>query len=266
MGVGETLLTNARWRSPVTAAAVAVAVVLSARLAETSAQAAPPGLVEAVEPGVTIDWQQGTVTAQAGRAAELRMPSPDVARLGAERHARASARSRLERALRALPLGSGRRLDEQAVARALVRARGAVEYQSNGGAVVTLEVRFGDWSTPLGSSADGGAGAEPSTVAAAAGPDQTKAAAPSSPEVSFRVTSARLAAAPLVVAGTREVPLAYARYRLGPPSAGDGVLRARVDDRGRLVVDDKSRSGRVDDLVEDLAGRPALIYVQKPQR
>jgi hypothetical protein len=38
--------------------------------------------------GVEIDWGEGTVTAQGGAAADLRMPSAELARPGAQRRAR----------------------------------------------------------------------------------------------------------------------------------------------------------------------------------
>ncbi len=96
--------------------------------------------------GVTIDWTAGTLGASGGAAADLRMPSVDLARPGALRRARATALARLRAALESLPLGSGRKLDAPRVERALGRARTAdVQYQSNGGAVVRLEVSFADW-------------------------------------------------------------------------------------------------------------------------
>ena len=73
----------------------------------------------------------------AGAAPDLRMPSADVARAGAVRHAEAAARARLAGALAALPLGGGRKPTAEAVERAVGRARlSQTDYQSNGGAMV----------------------------------------------------------------------------------------------------------------------------------
>ena len=82
-----------------------------------------------------------------GAAADQRMPSADAARPGAERRARAAARARLAEVLRTLPLGGGRHLDEAAVTRAVERAHMVgVDYQSNGGALIRMEVAFGAWT------------------------------------------------------------------------------------------------------------------------
>src|SRR5262245_17940136 len=57
--------------------------------------------------GAAVDWEAGTVTASAGAAADLRMPSVDLARPGAQRRAHAGAVAKLRAALASLPLGSG---------------------------------------------------------------------------------------------------------------------------------------------------------------
>ena len=81
------------------------------------------------------------------------MPSADAARPGAERRARAAARARLAEVLRTLPLGGGRHLDEAGITRAVEHARAvSVDYQSNGGALVRMEVRFGAWTDPAAES------------------------------------------------------------------------------------------------------------------
>ena len=60
--------------------------------------------------GVTVDWMAGTLATGGGAAADLRMPSVDLARPGAERRARAVAEAKLRAALAALPLGGGQSL------------------------------------------------------------------------------------------------------------------------------------------------------------
>ena len=201
--------------------------------------------------GASIDWRRGIIEATGGAAADLRMPSADVARPGAERRARAAARARIVEILRNLPLGGGRRLDEEAVSRALGRARSVnVEYQSNGGVLVQLEVSFADWG-PSQPPPAGGHGQN-------AGVTNRDASAASSPEpVAFLLAEGRLAAAPLVVVRGREIALSHARYMAASTvPAGATVLTAHVDKKGRLLLDDDRNS-------PELAGHPAVVYVQK---
>ena len=199
------------------------------------ALAAPVDPLVQEESGAVVDWRRGLVSATAGAAPDHRMPSADVARSGAERRAAATARGRIGEALRKLPLGSGRRLDDQAVKRALERARfGSVDYQSDGGAIVTLEVPFGSWDPPSSSPAD------PTPVA-------------------LLVSEAHLAAAPIVLVGTREVSPGPVRYSNGAAPTGPGrPLKARPDKKGRFVVEAAG--------APDFAGQPLLIYVHKVLR
>lgn len=189
--------------------------------------------------GAIVNWRRGLVSATAGAAPDHRMPSAEIARPGAERRASATARKHIAEALRKLPLGGGRHLDEQAVGRALERARVAeVEYQSNGGAVVTLEVLFGAWDS--------------------ASPSASAESPPSAAPVALLLPEARLVAAPVVLVGTREVIPGPVRYSNGaPPSGAARPLKAKADKTGRLVIDASA---------PDLAGQPLLIYVQKVLR
>ena len=102
------------------------------------AQAAAPSAFKRAVAGSEVDWSTGSLTAQAGSAAEMRMPGPNAARPGAERRARAAAEAKLLAALRELGLDKPSRtaLDHAAVSR--------IEYQSNGGVVLWLSVRFAD--------------------------------------------------------------------------------------------------------------------------
>ena len=205
--------------------------------------------------GASIDWRRGIIEATGGAAADHRMPSADVARPGAERRARAVARARIAEILRNLPLGGGRRLDEEAVSRALGRARSVtVEYQSNGGVLVRLEVSFADWGPSQPPTAGGhgqNAGVTNRDVSAASSPERE-------PEpVAFLLAEGRLAAAPLVVVRGREIALSHARYMAASTvPAGATVLTAHVDKKGRLLLDDDRSS-------PELAGHPAVVYVQK---
>jgi hypothetical protein len=192
--------------------------------------------------GVILDWRRGLIVATGGAAADLRMPTADASRPGAERRARQAARSKIARALRALPLGGGRRLDDAAIARALGRARPiGIEYQSNGGALVQLEVAFGDWAE-----------ASANVPLAGGAPDPRQEVA-----VSLWLPEGQLAAAPLVLVGGRELTLGSARYlTTDTPPKGVRPLTVHADRKGRLLWDGVGNP-------PELAGRPALIYVRK---
>jgi hypothetical protein len=211
------------------------ALLASSILFAAAAIAAAPDPLVQEESGAVVNWRRGLLSATVGAAPDHRMPSADVARPGAERRARATARTRLGEALRKLPLGGGRLLDDQAVNRALEQARIAtVDYQSDGGAVVTLEVAFGAWDSPAPSPSD-------------------------RPPIALAVHEAHLSAAPIVIVGTREIIVGPVRYSSAPPPAGaPRPLKVRADKKGRLVVEGAGAS--------ELAGQPLLIYVHKVLR
>jgi hypothetical protein len=199
--------------------------------------AARPGASALIErrDGVDVDWAAGTVTASGGAAADLHMPSAEVARPGAVRRAESRARERLGRALAELPLGGARKLGAAAVALALGRARTTgTEYQSNGGALVRVTVRFVDWIEPTPA-------ADPPTA------------------VTLAVPAMRLGARPLAKLGEGECTVGAAVYRLGAPPAGVGAVPARLDHAGRLVIETKPGAPSA----QKLAGGAALIYVGK---
>ncbi len=130
--------------------ALVCAAVLGLLSVVTAAPAASArgddGGLEDTQAGVTVDWRAGTLSATGGAAADIRMPTVDTARPGAVRRATAAASAKLRAALTALPLGGGHKLSADDVSRAVGRLRAVdVQYQSNGGAVVRAEVRFGDW-------------------------------------------------------------------------------------------------------------------------
>jgi hypothetical protein len=141
-----------------------------------------------------------------------------------------------------LPLGGGRKLSAAEVTRALGRARASrTEYQSNGGALVWLSARFGDWS-------------------------ETAPEGPASPAGVLAVASMHLAAAPLAKLGEgkhgRETALGAAVYRSGTPPHDVKALAAKVDHAGRLVVE----GGRERELGQKLARGTVVIYVGKVLR
>jgi hypothetical protein len=216
---------------------VALGATLAVFPARANAAESPP--LQERHGEATVDWSTGTLTAQGGAAADLRMPSADFARPGAERRARAAALARLKTALTSLPLGSDRTLPSDAVTRALERARVAsVDYQSNGGVLLRLEVKFTDWIVPSPATAD--QAREPGPV--------------------LTVPTARLAAAPLLKIDRRELALGAATYRTGSPPAGMATIAARADRTGRLVVSGDPANS------QKLAGAAVVIYVEKVTR
>jgi hypothetical protein len=181
--------------------------------------AAEPALTRAVA-GAEVDFAAGTISARGGGAADWRMPSPDVARPGAERRARAAALAKIRAALEALGV-------EKPSDATLARAKPVnVDYQSNGGVLLTLALRFADLNETK---------AEPVAVSVAA----------MTPEL-----------IPKMVSGDRTVTPAFATYRAGAAPAG--AIAARRDRHGKLLVDAAA--------LDKLADAPVVIYVQKITR
>ena len=190
-----------------------------------AAQAAEPAAFKRMVAGAEVDWSAGVITAQAGSAADIRMPGPNAARPGAERRARATAEEKLSAALRELGLETSNK-DKPGLSHATVSK---IEYQSNGGVVLWLSLPFSD--------------VVPGKAAARA----------------LKVPSMPLAFAPVLVAGGKEVRVASATYR---PAAGGpkDVLSVRRDEKGRLVLPAASA-----DLIDSFAGSAVVIYLEKAQ-
>jgi hypothetical protein len=217
-------------------AALVGLLLTSAGVARADEAATSSALVERHD-GVEIDWSAGTVTATAGSAADLHMPSADVARAGALRRAETEARARLARALAELPAGAGRKLDAASRARALGHAQvTGTDYQSNGGAFVHVTARFADWL------------------------DARDAA----PVVVLATPAMHLGAAPLakLEGEPRDVPLGAAVYRLGAAPAEAKAVRAKIDHAGRVVFS----AGHDAKLGDRLAKGTTLIYLGKVSR
>jgi hypothetical protein len=211
----------------------ALAAVVVLALTGLAARAEDAALVERRD-GVEIDWRAGTLTASGGAAADLHMPGADLARAGSVRRAEAAAREHLEHALAALPLGGDRKLPAAAAARAVAHARTtATDYQSNGGALVRVTIRFADWLDPPP--------AEGAPVA-----------------ITLSVPAMRLGASPLAKIGDAERPLGAAVYRVGTPPADARAVAAKVDHGGRLVIEAKHAPA-----ADKLAAGTAVIYVGK---
>ena len=171
------------------------------------------------------------------------MPSVDLSRPGAQRRAQAAAVAKLRAALVSLPLGSGNKLTNPEIERALGRARAVdVQYQSNGGAIVRVEIRFGDWLEAPNAQASAQSKTESFAVA---------------------VPSIHLGAAPTARIGKRDVRVGAAVYRItgGKVDKVDkNVADAKVDKDGRLVLSGDAQ------LPDKLARGQVMIYVGKLQR
>jgi hypothetical protein len=193
-----------------------------------------------------IDWGAGTISARGGAAADLRMPTAEIARPGAERRARAAALAKLRASLQALPLHPGGKLSAAELEAALGRAHPAsVDYQSNGGVLLTMSLAFGDIVPPKEKEKAGGpdAGVEPTRKV---------------PEQALSVPSMPFELAPRVVAGEREAALSWAVYRTGAPPAGVEAIAVKSDAKGRLALPRGEAKA-----LQKLAGAPVVIYVQR---
>jgi len=213
-------------------------VIAAAALQAASARADHGGAaLKETRAGADVDWEAGTISASAGAAADLRMPSVDLARPGAQRRAQAAATAKLRGALTTLPLGSGGKLSGAEIDRAVGRARAVdVQYQSNGGAIVRVEVRFGDWlETPGAQSGQAG--------------------------FAVAVASMPLGAAPTARVGKRDVRVGAAIYRVSDGKSVKNVADGRVDKDGRIVL----AAGDAQ-LADKLARSLVMIYVHKLQR
>ena len=154
----------------------------AAALVALVAGVAGPGLARAADPAAGavlqplgprehVDWTRGLVVATAGAPADLREPSPEIARIKAERQARERVKDRLARLARQIPLADGRHagaaLDHDHAARA--RLDDAldhtidvnVDYGSDGTVVITaglpleaVRVAIAGPAAPPGAQAD----------------------------------------------------------------------------------------------------------------
>ena len=190
-----------------------------------SAQAAEPAAYQRMVAGAEVDWSAGVITAQAGSAADLRMPGPNAARPGAERRARATAEEKVFAALRELGLDKLIR-DKTWLAHVAVSR---IEYQSDGGVVLWLTLRFLD------------------LIPAKAAPR------------AFRLAGMPFDIAPTLVAGGKEARAALATYHPAASCPKD-ALSVRRDEKGRLVLPPASA-----DLIDSLAGSAVVIYLEKAQ-
>jgi len=159
--------------------ALAVALMALALWASPAAADGKGALVVDRGQGARIDWTRGMVVARGAAAADLRAPSPQVARLAAERRARSAAQARLRELARDLKLADGRTVgaalgkDAAAAARfdrALARTLDlAVDHTSDGSVVLSAGLPIEAIRAAAGGPMDlpTGAGATASAKAAA---------------------------------------------------------------------------------------------------
>lgn len=117
-------------------------------------------------PGVTVDWQRGVLEASASAAADLYAASVDVARLKAERLARARAEERLRRAVAALHSDARLTARLGSAGPAALDVRSAevrfIDYGSNGSVVLRLSLALAPSASPAAKSP--GPAANPGSV------------------------------------------------------------------------------------------------------
>jgi hypothetical protein len=124
------------------------ATLLLCALAAVPAAAQPrqSSVLVPIEHGGAIDWTRGLVTAVGAAPGDIRSPSPELARVGAERRARAQAHERLLAAARALRMedrlvGAWADADAAVAERLAVAVARAldltVDYGSDGSVVLT---------------------------------------------------------------------------------------------------------------------------------
>jgi hypothetical protein len=212
--------------------ALALLLLLGGQVA--AARAAEEPLIREVGPG-EVDWTTGLLRVKAGAAADMRMPGPDAARADAQRRARTRAEAMLRDALSALPLGPGRKLSKAALDAAVGRARLAwVDFQSNGGVMLALELPFAD----IDPAAPG------------------KPVPPGEP-LTIAVPSMPLEAMPTLLLRKQEVSTT-ATYRIGDPPKGVTAVRGRRDKAGRVLIPAATAAPP--------ASAPVLIYVRSVTR
>jgi hypothetical protein len=190
-----------------------------------AAQAKEPVAFKRGVAGADVDWSAGTITAQAGSAADIRMPGPNAARPGAERRARAAAEEKLRAALRAL--GMGKDLDDKTATQGATTSR--IEYQSDGGVVLWLGLRF-------------------SVIVPA-----------SQASVALKVATMPFEFAPTLLGGGKELRVGCATYRPASSAPMDAVL-VRRDDKGRLILPAAYAT-----IIDSLAGAAVVIYLEAAQ-
>jgi hypothetical protein len=119
----------------------------------------------------TVDWGRGVVSAHGGAPASLRAPGPGVARVTAERKARAAALEKLEASIGKLPLWGGGQVGHLLAERPAAKTRlmtviaeapvvVSPRYASDGGVELDLELPLDAVAAALGGSGEEAASAQ----------------------------------------------------------------------------------------------------------
>jgi hypothetical protein len=243
-----------RQRRAAKAASTAL-VALVALVVSWLAPAAPrsQAVIVPVEHGGAIDWTRGLVMATGAAPGDIRAPSPDLARVGAERRARAQAQERLLTTARALRMDDrlvGERADGDAavaarLAEAVARALDlAVDYGSDGSVVLTAGLPLEAVRQAVQPDAPRDVDAK---VDGAAAPGGASAQAPTAIIVDARgVLDAPVLGLGLVTGGHEHV---------GPAVFHGGAAAAAADARrGARAVRTRATALRNGRLVVDLPG------------
>lgn len=128
-------------------ARLALCAVLVALPATAAAKPATPVVIKHA-PRTRIDWSRGLILATAGQAADVRAPRPGIARIAAEREARARAKAIAAEAAKAIHLATGKTVGDAAksdpdaaarLARAAQSARDVdISYATDGSVTITV--------------------------------------------------------------------------------------------------------------------------------
>jgi hypothetical protein len=148
----------------------------------------------------------------------------------------------------------GQRLGEKEVEAALSHASTTrIEYQSNGGVVLWVGVKFTDLVASDTATPFGGFGADNPPHQP---PRASRAPVAATESVALAVAAMPLELAPLLVSGGKEIVAGPVRYHQGPAPAG--TISLRRDDKGRLLLPNGSESA-----LDRLASGTVVIYLQK---
>jgi hypothetical protein len=215
-------------------------------------------VVVSLGPGAEVDWTRGLLIATGAAAGDLRAPSPELARLKAERQARDAAREELRRLARDLHLADGRELGAALEGEAKARFERAleavldqrVEHASDGSVVLAAALPLEAARAALsGASPPAGGERGPTSIVVDAGRHLKRPAL----GVKLAAGSERYAG-PTVFATRSDA--------VGPDRLGDRPVRARASGyRGGAL----HLAG--DDAAEQVAGARAagaLVVVELP--
>ena len=179
-------------------------------------------LVQDLGKGAQLDWTRGLLIARGAAAGDLRAPSPNVARLGAERSARDAARGRLREVAARTPLAGG-----GTVAQALKKDPAAAARLDRAlEEIIDLDVDLGtDGSVVLRAALPLEA-----VRAAIHGPSRMPVGAPADAPTALVVTGARLPAGPALGIALTAGPERYegpTLFLARPPAADDPRIGER---------------------------------------